>query len=393
MQQKTGSAFGGSLIIAGTGIGAGMLGMPVSTGAGGLLASVIFYLICWSVMICTGFIFVEIDLWLKDEKSNFLAIAQNLLGKTAKVLVAIVYIVLFYSLLVAYVSGIGAILSPFVPYVITTVVFVGVLAPLILKGVHMIDRINFWFMIGLFCFYALFIFFGVRFIEVKRFQVFDLAASLPGLPVIFTAFSFQGTVPSLVNYLQRDTKKVRLSIFWGATIALVIYLIWQTMILGIVPLTGPGSLEEAQALGQTAVYSLHQLTNNTWIYILGQGFAICAIITSFLGINMGLIDFLADGLKMEKKGKQLVFIGLCAFLPPLVFALIYPKIFLAALHFAGGVGCVLLLGVFPICALYVGRYVRKYLGSKVFPFGRFTLCLLLAFLFFVFFIEMKQLII
>jgi tyrosine-specific transport protein len=391
MKAKTGNAFGGSLIIAGTGIGAGMLGMPVSTGAGGLFASIIFYVICWAVMICTGLIFVEIDLWLKDEKSNFLTIANHLLGKSAKRIVAIIYVILFYSLLVAYVSGVGSIFSFLLPYTLTTILFVALLAPLILKGAYFIDRVNFIFMLGLFASYALFIFFGLPFVKMERFKVFNLADSLPGLPVIFTAFSFQGTIPSLVNYLKRDTKKVRQSIFWGTTIALLIYLIWQALILGIVPLTGPGSLAEAKALGQTAVYSLHQLTNNTWIYVLGQSFAICAITTSFLGINMGLVDFLADGLKLEKKGKGLALIGLLAFLPPLIFALSNPKIFLSALHFAGGVGCVLLLGVFPICALYVGRYIRKLSSMQAFPFGKFTLFLLLVFLLFVFFVELKQL--
>ena len=390
MNEKTGNTLGGSLIVAGTGIGAGMLGMPISTGGGGLLVSCILYLFCYLTMIATGLIFVEIDLWLKNEKSNFLTIAEHFLGKTARWIVAIIYIVLFYSLLVAYVSGIGKIFVQILPYTITTIVFVLILAPLILKGAYVIDRLNFLFMIGLFGFYALFIFFGLRFINYQHFQLFDLATSLPGLPLIFTAFSYQGTVPSLINYLQRDVKKVRLAIIWGCTIALVIYLIWQALILGIVPLKGPGSLQEAKALGQTAVYSLHLLTKNAWIYVLGQGFAICAIVTSFLGVNMGLIDFLADGLKLPKKGKNLVFIGCLAFFPPLIFALLYPTIFLSALHFAGGVGCVLLLGVFPIFSFYVGRYIKNYKEQKIFPFGKFTLFLLLIFLFLVFFEEVKQ---
>src|SRR3989344_6702092 len=54
-----GHVVGGTLLIAGTAVGVGMLALPVATGPGGFIPSITIYLICWAFMLCTGLLLVE----------------------------------------------------------------------------------------------------------------------------------------------------------------------------------------------------------------------------------------------------------------------------------------------------------------------------------------------
>ena len=69
---------------------------------------------------------------------------------------------------------------------------------------------------------------------------------------------------------------------------------------------------------------------------------------------------MADGLQVAKVGLKKI--GLCAliYIPPIIVAMINPNIFLRALGYAGGIGCALLLGLFPILMVWSGRYRKDY---------------------------------
>ncbi len=59
-----------------------------------------------------------------------------------------------------------------------------------------------------------------------------------------------------------------------------------------------------------------------------------ALATSFLGVALGLFDFLADLFKRQDNASGRLQTGLLTFGPPLVFALFYPKGFVMALGYA-----------------------------------------------------------
>ena len=100
------------------------------------------------------------------------------------------------------------------------------------------------------------------------------------------------------------------------------------------------------------------------------------VMTSFLGVSVCLIDFLADGLSLKKTGKQgaLVFTG--AYLPPLLIVLVGSSVFTQALQYAG-IFCMLLLVILPLLMLYCGRYRRQLATERVLPIGSFLIQLLL----------------
>jgi tyrosine-specific transport protein len=199
------------------------------------------------------------------------------------------------------------------------------------------------------------------------------------LPITFTAFAYQGIIPTLVTYLDRDVRQVRLAILVGSFLPFIAYVIWQWLILGIVPAEGPNSLAEALEKGQNAVHPLKNILNVSGVYVAGQIFAFFALVTSFFGVTLGLFDFLADGFKIKKDLPCKLLLCVMIFVPPLLFAVVHPHVFLIALDHAGGLGCALLLGLLPVLMVWSGRYYLGLRGDYQVGGGRVLLVLLAAF--------------
>jgi len=372
---------GGTLLVAGTSIGAGMLALPVVTAFGGFFPALLVYFLCWLFMTCTGLLFLELCLKLPPD-ANLVTMATTYLGRSGKIFAWILYLFLFYSLSIAYVSGGGGLLQSWLggEIWVSQILFVLVLGSCVYVGARMVDRLNFALMAGLIVTYFSFVVFGLPHVNLAHLQTSNWNATLFALPVVFTAFSYQGIIPSLTAYLKRDARRIRIAIIGGTTIAFCIYVLWEFLILGIVPVE---SLLQAKELGQTAVAPLKDHVAAASISAIGQAFAFFAISTSFLGVTLGLIDFLADGLTMPKKGMRKLFLALLTFVPPLIVSLTNPHVFILALVFAGGVGCALLLGFLPTLMTWVARYRGEGHGGPIqLAGGKFLLSLLFLFVLF-----------
>jgi tyrosine-specific transport protein len=119
---------------------------------------------------------------------------------------------------------------------------------------------------------------------------------------------------------------------------------------------------------------------NPFIQTLGNLFALITLTTSYLGISLGFIDFLADGLKLSHRGFPRFWLCCAIFVLPFLISLINPALFLEALGYAGGIGVALLLGLMPILMIWNVRYRRR--GKRAphqLPGGKPLLALMLAF--------------
>jgi tyrosine-specific transport protein len=211
------------------------------------------------------------------------------------------------------------------------------------------------------------------------------------LPIAFTSFAYQGIIPTLASYMHHDAKAIRKAILIGSFIPFIAYVIWEGFILGIVPKEGTEGLVEALKNGNNAVYPLKNFIHSSSVYYLGQAFAFFALITSFLGVTLGLRDFLADGLNIHKDLKGKLLLALFIFAIPLVISMSYPHIFLTALDYAGGFGVALLLGLLPILMTWIGRYYQGQDNNQQLPGGKITLIVLGLFVVFELFHETTHL--
>jgi tyrosine-specific transport protein len=196
------------------------------------------------------------------------------------------------------------------------------------------------------------------------------------VPAMIISFGFHNMVPTLTSYLKGDAKRLRWTIIIGSVIPLFIYIIWEAIILGLVPVEGEGGFRQALQQGDMATKTLRNAIGLSWIVEIANYFAFFAIVTSFLGVALSFVDFLADGLKIKKdpQGKGLLCFLVIAL--PLAFALIYPKIFLLALSYAGSFGAISLFGILPAAMVWVGRYHKKIQALRLLPGGKVPLVII-----------------
>ncbi len=378
-----GHLVGGTLLVAGTSIGVGMLALPVVTAAGGFIPSLFIYIVCWLFMLCTGLLILEACIWMPKD-ANLITLSSRLLGKWGKVSCWILYLLLFSSLMVAHIAGGGNVVSLLfdgtLPVWLSTIIYVGIFAPVVYFGTLWVDRLNILLMVGIVITYLVFVGSSVKYIDFGLLARMDWSKSWLALPVVFTAFGYQSLIPTLFNYMNRNVRKMRFAIIVGTTIPLLIYVIWEMLILGIVPLEGSGGLAEAITKGENAINPLGSYLHHPKLLAIGQGFAFFAMTTSFLGISIAFIDFLADGLKVVKKGTRKMSLCALIFLIPMIITFINPHLFLIALRYAGGFGVALLLGAMPVMMVWAGRYYEGHsLLHQQLPGGKITLSILMLF--------------
>ncbi len=378
-----GHVVGGTLLIAGTTIGVGMLALPVATGPAGFVPTLFIYLICWIFMLCTGLLLVEVSLWMPKDTS-FISMADKILGPVGRWIFWAVYLFLFITVMIAHAAGGGAVLNDItgwnLPSWAAVLIYSAIFAPVVYLGANSVDRLNMLLIGGVVICYFAFIGVSYSHVDSHLLSYTNWRKAWVALPILFTAFTYQVIIPTLMTYMERNVKKIRTAIILGSSIPLVIYLIWEFLILGIVPVEGPGGLIEAGAQGQNAVGPLKQFVQSPVVFQIGKYFAFFALTTSFIPLGLSFFDFMADGLKWEKKGMKRAVLCIGVFGVPMVIALIYPKIFLVALGYAGGISCALLFGLMPPVMAWVGRYIRRYPNNtRQLGGGKPLLVLLMAF--------------
>ena len=373
-----GSALSGILLVAGTCIGAGMLALPVVTAKAGFFPALGINLFCWLFMLMTGLLYLEATLWM-DDGAHVLSIAKNLLGFVGETISGIAFGFLYYCLMVAYITGGVHLLFSGISEISIFWGFAFIFAVIVALGSRFIDRVNMILMGGLVISYFLLITIGSSGIHWEYFQKREWWLLVPAAPIFFSAYGYHNIIPSITSYLNRDKKKLRLSILIGTAIPFVVYCMWQWLVIGSVE---PETLALAQEQGKSASEVLQSAVHNPWVEKLGTFFGFFAIVTSLLGVSFSMVDFLGDGLNMKRVGFHRIFLCLLVFVPPTVVATFYPSIFLRALSVAGGIGEAFLNGLLPVAMVWMGRYRLRYEKDEMLPGGK-TLLLLIAFISFV----------
>ncbi len=381
---------GGVLLVAGTTIGAGMLALPVMSSFVGFFPSIAIFLLCWGVMLTTAFFFLDVNFAVEGDP-NLISMVHRTLGGWGKGLSWIVYLLLLYSLTAAYISAssplfIAAIqyvtgyilpywLGPFcLPLVFGFFVYLGTL------GVDIINRL---LMLGLCVSYLLLVGLLPEHIDGKLLAHADWSSASMVFPVVITSFGYHIIIPSLTTYMNHDKKKLRWILVVGSLLPLVIYLLWQVLILGIVPLSGEDGLIHAWKWGISATQPLTQIVTNHWVKVGAHLFSFFAIVTSFLGVTLSLSDFLTDGFKIKKSWEGRVIACLLTFVPPLIFVFTYQRGFFVAIDYAGVFVAILLIFLPAMMAwkLKTPRFYSTF-------YGRALLVCIILFAFFIMVVAM-----
>lgn len=368
---------GAILLVAGCCIGAGMLGLPVLTSLAGFKPSLFMFILCWIFMFTTGLLLLEVNLYFTDEIS-IVSMAERTLGWLGKAVSWIVFVFLFYCLLIAYISGSGALFSSFVeiwsgkeiPDWIGSVLMTVALGLITYVGTLAVDSFNRLLMLGLIITYVALVVMGSPHVNSKFLEYENWSASFFAIPAMIVSFGYHNLIPTLTHYLKRDRQSLTLVVFVGSLIPLILYITWNWLILGLVPSDGINSFSESLSAGEMATQTLKKACEQPCIIHLSHGFAFFALVTSFLGVALSFVDFLADGLHIERTAKGKALLCGLVLVPPLFLTFIYPSIFLKALGYAGGYGAIILFSLLPIAMAWSGRYVQKRPCPPLLPGGK-----------------------
>lgn len=376
---------GGILLIVGTSIGGGMLALPVSTAEVGFTNSIFFLFFCWLVMTAGALLILEVNLRLPPG-SNMISMAKSTLGLPGQIIAWITYLFLLYTLLSAYISGGSDVFNSLLhkvnidlPNSVTSILFTILFSLVVYKGIRSVDYVNRGLMFGKLGVYLLLVVIISPHASTMGLTNGSARAFTGTLMILITSFGYATIIPSLRDYFGEDTRALRRVILLGSLIPLVCYIIWDAVIMGVVARDGEHGLlslmtSEHATSGLTEALSLS--VQSQWISGFFGFFTSICMLTAFLGVSLGLFDFLADGLKLQKSGIQGKYTLALTFLPPLAVVLFNPGIYLHALNYAG-VCCVVLLLLLPAVMAWKGRKVCTLATeSHLVPGGNSSLALI-----------------
>lgn len=373
---------GSTLLVAGTMIGAGMLAMPLTSAGIGFGFTLVLLLGLWALLTFSALLFVELYQTAESD-AGIGTLAEQYFGKTGRIIATAVLIIFLYALIAAYISGGGSLLKDLLPESfgdkVSVLLFTVIFGSFIVIGTHSVDKINrvlFFVMLAAFAVVLSLMLPEIKFDNLMATPI-DKALIISASPVFFTAFGFHGSIPSLNKYLDGNVKALRFSILVGSAITLCAYILWQLSTHGLLTQNEFLQILKEDATLNGLVKATFAITGSNVIASAVKLFSTLALITSFLGVGLGLLECIEDLLKRSfnvTAGR--ISLGLLTFIPPLVFALFYPEGFILALGYAGQMFAFYAV-VLPVSLVWKARRTHTNLPYKVWG-GNLTLIIVLV---------------
>ncbi|NBI43093.1 tyrosine transporter [[Haemophilus] felis] len=365
---------GSTLLVSGTMIGAGMLAMPLTSAGIGFGFTLVLLFLLWALLTCTALLFVEVY-QTAEADAGIGTLSAQYFGAAGRVISTIVLLVFLYALSSAYVTGGGSILSSFLPVIgdkATTAqigigLFTLIFGGFVIIGTKSVDGINRLLFFAMFATLIAVLVLMLPEVKIDNLMAMpiDKALLISASPIFFTSFGFHGSIPSLNNYLQGNVKALRFSILVGSIITLIFYIVWQLSTHGVL---SQGLFMEILQQDPTLnglVSATLQITGSPIIADAVKIFSALALITSFLGVSLGLFECIEDLLKrVFNLSAGRISLGVLTFLPPLLFALFYPEGFVLALSYAGQMFAFYAV-VLPVALVWKARQLHPNLPYRV----------------------------
>nr|WP_229578324.1 MULTISPECIES: tyrosine transporter TyrP [Proteus] len=319
-----------------------MLAMPLAAVGIGFSTMMLLLVGLWLLMSYTALLLVEVYQY-NDPHTGLGSIAKRYLGVGGQVITGLALLLLMYALTTAYISGAGELLSATLSSwighelsvtqgIIIFTVIGGAVVGIGTTSVDMINRLLFTAKVFFLIFMLVVMLPHVESVNLTSMPVAQ-GLILAAIPVIFTSFGFHGSVPSIVSYMNGDIKKLRIIFVVGSAIPLVAYILWQIATLGAIPTNTFMGIMAQQSGLNGLLTAIRDVVATPRVNIAVNLFAALALATSFLGVALGLFDYLADLFKRSNRATGRMQSSLLTFVPPLVCALYFPN-FVQALAYA-----------------------------------------------------------
>jgi tyrosine-specific transport protein len=344
---------GAALLVSGTTIGAAVLALPIALSATGLLTSCLVFFGIWLLMLYTALLIYEANLYVPIG-SHFQKMAKKTLGQFGALVTGLIYLGLLYALMVAYLQGLCDMTT--LPWltdhlILKLVIWCIALFVILWVGMRSIDQANRILMYGLF---GSFIVLTIILLPSSN-QPINWTINQPqaAIPIVLTAFGYHVIIPTLRSHLaNQPTSATIYALCFGSLAPLLLYTLWTYTIFASVPISELITINhQPQPLNHLSNYLINhlQLPGINWLI---DGFILCAIVSSLLGVSKSLFDFLKDIVPSHTKIRT--WCCTLTVIPPMLGILWFKDLFLAGLQYGGY--CVLaLLVLLPAAMVISGR--------------------------------------
>lgn len=343
-----GSLAGGTVIVTGTAVGAGMFSLPFVSSGMWFGWSLPVALLTWFCMLQVSLFILRVNLHYRAGAS-FSTFVSDILGVRWNLVNTALLGFVFYILLYAYISGGSSIVTLTLnqyfgwssePWM-SGLLFTLVLGAVVWLSTSAVDRVTSVLLLAML---LTFILSMAELAPAARVEQILLSAdkqwilypfAFAALPFYLTSFGFQTSVPSLVKYYGHHPIKIRRSLWLGSLLVLGVYLVWLLLVFGQIPRPGFRALMEDGGNVGALVAALSGAVESDQLSRWLGGFANFALATSFLGVSLALFDFIADRFKWTDDRSGRLKTASLTYIPPLVMATAFPNGFIHAIGYAG----------------------------------------------------------
>ncbi|CEM06813.1 unnamed protein product [Vitrella brassicaformis CCMP3155] len=399
-ERREGSELGATSLVAGTTVGAGILALPAVTLPSGVIPSSLTLILCWVYMVASGLLIAEVNLNtccnLGQANLSLLSMAEQTIGKWGSRLSGLAYVFIHYALLVAYMAQGGEILGVAIqkltgmdeplPQPVEAATFAVLFGGFLFLGSPgFVEKVNNVFVLVVITSFLGLLTLASTQVDPSALLRTDWKSVAPAIPVMFVALVYHNVVPVICTQLEGSTTKITNAIVRGSAIPLVMFLLWNAVIIG-----GTDIQTVKEAAGDGEIFDpLAQLRGGSGGAALGSlvsVFSEFAIVTSFIGFVIGLLDFLSDlwrgfpSLSKASPAVERAALYCTILIPPAIVAAIDPQIFFGALDNAGTFGISVLFGIIPAAMAWNERYNTATLAATppLVPGGKITLAIMIG---------------
>lgn len=343
------SVLGGTMIVAGTAIGAGILALPTVAAGMWVFWAIAFMFISWVTTYLSSRAILEVNLHY-HLGASFNSLVKNTLGEPWNTINGISYAFVLCVVLYAYVSGGSSTVDNYMVSILNMpsntflsgLIFSVLLISIVFIGAKSVDRVSTVMMFGLVISFVVTMS-GMTF-SISPVKLFDQSMDNKSiyiwmaLSTFMTSFTYHNCIPSLVKYFGKsESKRVSECLLYGSLMALVCYSLWIVLIHGNIDRnTFKQIMAEDGNVGTLLKYASASGAVNVVVSRFLDVLAFFALTTSFLGVGLGLYDYLVDLLKIDDSilAGRLKVTGI-TFAIPVIGGLFFPSGFIAAIALAG----------------------------------------------------------
>lgn len=208
--------------------------MPLAAAGVGFGVTLALLVGLWLLMCYTALLLVEV--YQHEQADTGLGtLAKRYLGGGGQWLTSFSMMFLMYALTAAYISGAGELLATSIsqwtsqdfPVSLGVLLFTLVAGGVVCIGTHSVDLFNRILFSAKVVFLVVML--GLMLPNIHQTNLMTLpleqGLALSAIPVIFTSFGFHGSVPSIVNYMGGNIRKLRWVFIIGSAITDRLYLL------------------------------------------------------------------------------------------------------------------------------------------------------------------------